>query len=300
MKQPDVWIFYSGRAYQRKSETGYIDKLINKAKNEYNIILEVKNAHRFIISSGESNELYYEGKKVEILPKYAIFRRYDIYLARQLESLGVKVFNSVQSMVDARNKMKIHQILAQNKISTPKTLFINSKKNLSNITYKEVCDMLNTNKFVIKWIYGCQGTHVFLVDNEEYFNELIHNYKGKVLFQEYIESSFGKDIRAYVIGHKYICAAIRKSESDFRSNLAKGGQAYKFDYNKEIENLAVNAAKVTNLDICGVDILIGNDNKYYICEVNSVPGFKSVKRTSNINEMNLFLTLIKDKMNEEK
>ncbi len=296
MKKADAWLFYSGGVFERRKEKGYIKELEDKAKNEYGINLEVKNAHKFIISSSKKNELYYDGKKVKNLPVYAIFRRYDIYLARQLEAMGVKVFNNVTSMVDARNKMKVHQILASKNIKIPHTIYISPKKKFSNVHYSDVCKILG-NKFVMKWIYGCQGNHIYLIDNEERFNEIVSKYSGKVLCQEYIKTSHGTDIRAYIIGGKYIGAAIRKSETDFRSNLAKGGEAKYFEYNKEVEKIAIVAAKAINLEICGVDILIGRNNKYYICEVNSVPGFKSVKRTLNIDEKDVFLSLIRDKMN---
>lgn len=297
MKKIDVWLFYSGGVFEHRQENGYIRELEEKARNEYRINLEVKNAHKFIISSSTKNELYYDGKKVKNLPTYAIFRRYDIYLARHLESMGVKVLNSVTAMVDARNKMKVHQILASKNISIPHTIYISPKKKLSNIHYSVVCKILKNNKFIMKWIYGSQGTHVYLVDNEETFNEIVKKYAGKVLCQEYIETSYGTDIRAYVVGGKYIGAAIRKSETDFRSNLAKGGEAKYFKYNKNVEHLAIEAASAIGLEICGVDILIGKNNKYYVCEVNSVPGFKSVKATLNIDEKDVFLSLIRDKIN---
>ncbi len=297
MKKADAWLFYSGGVFEKRKERGYIRELEEKAMNEFGIKLEIKNAHKFIMYSGNKNELYYEGKKVKNLPKFAIFRRYDIYLARHLESLGVSVFNNVQAMIDARNKMKVHQILASKNICIPQTIYISPKKKLSNINYEAVCKVLKNNKFIMKWIYGSQGTHVFLVDNKEEFDKIIHKYAGKVLCQEYIENSYGTDIRAYIIGGKYIGAAIRKSETDFRSNLAKGGEAKYFKYNKRIEKIAIEAANAIGLEICGVDILIGKNNKYYICEVNSVPGFKSVKSTLDIDEKTVFLNLIRDKMN---
>ena len=48
-------------------------------------------------------------------------RRYDIYLSRQFEMLGVRVINKSQAMIDARNKLKTYQILAEKGIPIPKT-----------------------------------------------------------------------------------------------------------------------------------------------------------------------------------
>lgn len=295
----DVWLFFSNVSYKSKTESGYIAEIKRKAQEEYNIDLEVKNLHHFHIVSGDTNELYYEGEKIEHLPKYAIIRRYEIYLSRQLELMGVKVFNSVKSMTDARNKMKVHQILASNNIKTPKTIFTVFKNNYNNVFYEDIVKILGTNEFVLKWIYGSQGKHVYLVHNKEKFDKLLAKYKGRILCQEYIKDSFGKDIRAYVINGKFIGAAIRQSDGhDFRSNLARGGEAKKVEYNDEIIEIAEKAAKAVGLDICGVDILMGKDN-YYVCEVNALPGFKSIFRTSGIEEKDILLQLIRDKMDNK-
>ncbi|MEG1457518.1 MAG: RimK family alpha-L-glutamate ligase [Bacilli bacterium] len=293
----DAWLFYSGNVYDKKKENGYIDKIIKKAHDEYGFNLEVYSSHKFIVVSGKENTLYYDNEEVKSVPKVVVMRRYEIYLGRQLELMGAKVYNNIQSLIDARNKMKIHQMLASNHVNTPKTIYIVPKKNLSNIKYKDACSILG-NKFVMKWIYGSQGKHVFLVDNEDEFNRIVKKYEGKVLCQEYLKASYGMDIRAYVIGGKYIGAAIRKSNGDFRSNLARGGEAIKFEYDKRVEDIALKAAHASNMDICGVDILLGDDHEYYICEVNGVPGFKSLNRTMGINEQDILLTLIKDKLKE--
>lgn len=299
MNKKDAWLFLSNISFKNKTESGYIDEIIKKAKEEYNIKLEVKNLHRFHIVSGEVNKLYYEGKEINCLPKYAIIRRYEIYLTRQLELMGVKVFNSSKAMIDARNKMKVHQLLAAANIKTPKTIFTVFKNNYNNVFYQDIINILGSNEFVLKWIYGSQGKNVHLVKNEKRFNHLLARYKGRILCQEYIKDSFGKDIRAYVINGKFIGAAIRQSNgTDFRSNLACGGEALNIDCDEKVINLALKAAKAVDLDICGVDILIGKDD-YYICEVNALPGFKSILKTKNIDEKDILLQLIRDKMDSE-
>lgn len=296
MKQIDAWIFYSGYSYNLKMQDGYIPEIVERAKTKYNINLEVKDIHKFVIVSAEENKIYYDGELVTNFPQFAILRRYEIYLGRQLEKLGVKVFNNVQAMIDARNKMKTHQMLAEANVSTPKTVYIVPKKCLKNVLYTDAVKYMGNEKFVVKWLYGSQGAHVYLVDNEKDFNDLLIKYEGKIICQEFIEDSYGQDIRAYVVGGKYIGAAIRKSSGGFRSNLAQGGEAIDFTNDDDIKEIALAAAKAVNLDICGIDILIGKD-KYYVCEVNALPGFKSIGKTKGIDEKDIFLEFIYDKMN---
>ena len=186
MKKVDVWLFFANISYNEKEQSGYIKEIVKKAKKEYNIILEVKNVQKFHIVSGEKNELYYDGKLVNELPTYAIIRRYEIYLMRQLELMGVTVFNSVSAMIDARNKMKVHQILASNHINTPKTVYTVFKNSCNNILYKDITKILGSKRFILKWIYGSQGKHVYLVEDEATFNKLVLKYKGRILCQEYL------------------------------------------------------------------------------------------------------------------
>ncbi|HOP65500.1 MAG TPA: RimK family alpha-L-glutamate ligase [Bacilli bacterium] len=295
-----VWFFYSNWTFNRKMQNGFITNLINKAKNEYNIDLEVYNLSKFIINTGDKNSIYYKGKEIKDFPKYAISRKLDIFFIRQLEMLGVKVFNSSQAMVDAKNKLKTHQILTENGIRSPKTLYSVRKSGRQVLEYEDVAKILNSNTFILKYIKGRKGKSVFLIDNKEIFEQKYSRYHGKVIFQEFISSSFGMDIRCYVVGDKFIGSAIRKSGSeDFRSNLAQGGKAIYYEATPELKKLVIKVAKVMKLDICGIDILIGKNNDYYVCEVNSVPGFKSLKLTRGMLEEDIFLKLLKDKINEK-
>jgi glutathione synthase/RimK-type ligase-like ATP-grasp enzyme len=49
-----------------------------------------------------------------------------------------------------------------------------------------------------------------------------------------------------------------------------------------MEMLALQVAKVLDLDICGVDLLFSDDG-YRICEANSAPGFRGFEQATGIN-----------------
>lgn len=296
----DAWIIYSKFIVDKKNRTGEREELIKYAKDNFNLNIDIVSSHDFFIScENGKNKLYYKGSEIKEFPKLIIFRKYDIYLARQLELMGVKVMNSSQAMIDARNKMKTYQMLAQAGIDTPKTLYIVSGIKRKYFYYKEVCEFFKSNRFIVKYVYGSRGNDVHLIDSEEKFNMVAKKYQGICIFQEYIESSFGKDIRCYCIGGKFVGAAIRQSSgNDFRSNLAQGGQAIKFDYNEKVARIAEASAKALNLDICGVDVLFRGNDEYTVCEVNSLPGFKSLNGTTGKRGNIILLELIKDTLEE--
>lgn len=294
----DAWIVYSKFIMDKKNKNGDKDLVINEAKEKYNLDIDLVCAHDFYVACDErGNKLYYKGKLLNEIPKFIVFRKYDIYLARQFELMGSVVMNSSQSMVDARNKMKTYQILAKNNIRIPKTLYIVCGVSRKYFNYNEVKEYFNSEKFVMKYSTGARGNGVFLITNEEEFNNCAKKNHELVIFQEYIESSFGKDIRCYVIGGKFIGCAIRQSSgSDFRSNLAQGGSAIKFEAPEKVKEIAIKSAEALNLDVCGVDVLFG-ENDYLVCEVNSLPGFKSLNGTTNIRGNDALLELINEKVN---
>ncbi|HHX93698.1 MAG TPA: RimK family alpha-L-glutamate ligase [Tenericutes bacterium] len=296
-KKYDGWFLYSRKVYNNKIEKCNDIKMMEYAK-EKGLDIKILCAQDFVIETGEKNKIYYQGKEVINLPKFVVMRRYDIYLSRQFEMLGVRVINKSQAMIDARNKLKTYQILAEKGIPIPKTFYQVTRRTSQEITYEEASKYLGSNKFIMKWVFGSQGSAVFLVEDKEHFDEIINKYEGICMLQEFIETSFGRDIRAYVLGGRYVGAAIRKSQGDFRSNLALGGDALNFEYDEKVAHLAEEAAKALDLDIAGVDILFGKDG-YIVCEVNALPGFKSLYRTTGLKGTELIIDMAKEIIERE-
>jgi RimK family alpha-L-glutamate ligase len=97
--------------------------------------------------------------------------------------------------------------------------------------------------------------------------------------QEFIKTSYGKDIRVFVVGGKVMGSMIRTSNGSFKSNFSKGGSVSPFEMTPEVEWLATDVAKLFNLDIAGVDLLF-DEHGYKVCEANSAPGFKGLERVT--------------------
>lgn len=288
MNKIKVWIVYSKSIVDSRKRNGTLKEFTDKfEKNDIDI--EVLEAQKFIVSS-DNNEIYYDGKVITSFPKYVLMRRCEIYLSRALEYKNVKVINNVNVMNDTRNKMKVHQLLSDNNIKTPQTLYF-CEENKSN--YENAKKILG-DIFVVKYLFGSEGNGVFLVDNEDYFNCLFTKYNGQILCQKYIETSFGKDIRCYAINGKFYACALRKSNGDFRSNLSQGGACHSILKDEEMVKIVEKTAEVIKGDILGIDLLFDHD-EYTVCEVNSVPGFKSLKSLYNITDADIFIKVIKDK-----
>ncbi len=275
----DVWIIYAKDMYEKKKEKGTLNTLISYAKERKNLDLSIFPDHLFsIFCDGKNNKIFYDKKEIKIFPKIIFFKKYDLYLARQFELLGIKVLNSTESMNTSRNKLKTYQILTGNNIRVPKTIYLSSGITRRNYTYKDVAQLLGNEKFILKPSFGSKGKNIFLISNESEFKIALLDFKGICLFQEFIDTSKGKDFRSYVINGKYKGSAIRENENDFRTNFNLGARVLRLkEKNENLITLAQRTAETIGLWYCAVDILFDGTN-YYVCEVNSVPG-----RTRKIN-----------------
>jgi ribosomal protein S6--L-glutamate ligase len=65
--------------------------------------------------------------------------------------------------------------------------------------------------------------------------------------------------------------------------VAQGGRTEKTQPNSIEENLALAAAQAVSADIAGVDLLPDKNGAYYVLEVNAVPGWRALGKTTRID-----------------
>lgn len=209
----------------------------------------------------------------------------DKYVALMIEKLGIPLFNNAESLILCDDKMLTHITLTNHLIKMPKTISapLCYSKETNNEWLTNVTEILSF-PLVAKECYGSLGEQVYLISS---LNELIdfeenHRYKPHI-YQEYIESSKGRDVRLILVGGKVIAYMERYSDTDFRSNLSKGGKARNIHLTKAFKNAAETAAKILKLDYCGIDLLYGPNNEPILCEVNSNAFFKGIEEVTEIN-----------------
>ena len=230
-------------------------------------------------------------------PDFVIMWDKDVLLAEFLEKQGIPVFNSSKAIAICDDKRKTHLHLMQHGLPMPRTIF--APMTYDNIGFTDhvflnrVADRLGY-PFVLKEAYGSFGEQVHLVEDKKSLYELFGiNTKGKkicepkvktnkLLFQEYIESSKGQDVRLQVVGSDVIGAMYRHSDTDFRANVSIGGEPELYEPDDDEIWLAKQAAHAVGADFCGVDLLFGEEGML-VCEVNSNAHFKSMLSATGVN-----------------
>ncbi len=220
------------------------------------------------------------------LPDFAIFWDKDILLARRLEKMGLRLFNSSESIETCDDKGQTAIALLDGGIRTPKT-FLSPKAypafGCTDMAFLRKAEEALGYPMVIKENRGSFGQQVHLVNNSYEAERLIASFKEHpFVMQEYIEESAGRDVRVNVVGGRVVASMYRYNDNDFRSNITNGGSMKKYEASEAQAKIAIDACKAIGLDFAGVDVLFGK-NGPIICEVNSNPHFKTTLECTGIN-----------------
>ena len=192
---------------------------------------------------------------------------------RVIEARGVPVINSGRALETAIDKFLSLARIRSAGLSVPRTTTCESMDDAA-------CAAADLGpQVVIKPLFGSEGGGVEFTDDvrsaRSAFERSLSEY-GVIYLQEAIESP-GWDARALVVGGRVVAAMRRFASPGTRlTNVAKGGRAEAYDLPPEAEQLAVESAAAVGTDVAGVDVIQGRDERWYVLEVNAVPGWRAL------------------------
>lgn len=281
------WILY-------KDNTGFlkpsyaVKRLMDESKN-LGVDLQLINPNRLdlTVTREDRKSILLDGEPCAlpdfIIPRMGAFTSYfDLAVIRHLERLGVKSFNTSESVEIVRDKLYSQQILAEKGLPVPKTMLVKFPVNIDLVEKRLGFPV------VVKTLYGSQGSGVFLCESRKQFINLVElveatKASAHIILQEFISDSKGRDLRVFTIGGRAVACVERKAaEGEFKANFSQGGSVKPFEITPEIEWLAVEAARIFNLDLAGIDLLFDGDH-FKVCEANSAPGFEAIEESLDIN-----------------
>lgn len=240
-----------------------------------------------VATNAELTPAVYTGRFDPASYNFVLFWDKDAQLAAQLENLGMRVFNSAQSILACDDKALTYLKLQPHGIPMPRTVL--APKTFTNIGYPDLSfvDAAVSElglPIVLKECFGSFGQQVYLFDDTEALKQKVCDLAGTpLLFQALIKESYGHDTRINVVGGRVVASMLRRStDGDFRSNLTRGGAMEKYTPTPTEAALAVRATALLGLDFAGVDILFGKDGPV-LCEVNSNAHFKTTLECTGVN-----------------
>lgn len=269
----NIWIVYNGNLHSQDFDW-HVQKF-RQSGEKLNLTVSTIASSRLLASYGPGSLF---GDLPAQAPLFVLFWDKDINLAMALEQQGFLLLNSSECIRICDDKALTYFYLQTAGLPIPHT--IAAPKVYAETTdfslYPSVAKELKF-PMVMKECFGSFGNEVYLVQNKAQMLEKIKQLKIKpFLFQQYISSSHGRDIRVLVCAGKILGAMLRKNSLDFRSNVAAGGSVSPIALDAQASNLAVAAAAAVGADFAGVDLLFDGNGGYYVCEVNSNMHFRAL------------------------
>ncbi|MDN4526226.1 ATP-grasp domain-containing protein [Fictibacillus fluitans] len=280
------WLIYSEP--DAVKNTSFIDWLKEEASLG-GLSLELMYAERFAFGITENRlSLYYDLTETE-LPSFAIVRTIQPLLSRQLEAMGLKLFNPSAVSSVANDKARTHQFLAGAGIPMMDTLFIHP-------SIFQIQSMPFTFPLVAKLASGRGGEQVHLVKTERELADALSTHPEQEWILQKLAPDAGKDIRVFVVGNKIAGAVLRSSANDFRANYSLGGMAQFYHLNPAQTALVEQVISYFDIGMAGIDFLLDEKEAFIFNEVEDVVGSRTLSATSDINIARLYMEHIAAKL----
>ncbi len=207
-----------------------------------------------------------------------------LYLTACLEFLGFKVINRFEVGEICGNKLITSIKLAGNKIPSPKTQFaFSAESGLESIKKTGF-------PLVLKPIVGSWGRGIYPIRDLETASMIIEMREeddsplARIYYIQEMVDRPPRDIRCIVIGDQAVTAIYRySSQAEWRTNVARGGKVELAPITKEIEDLALRAARAVGGGILGVDMMEDKNRGLVVHEINNTVEFRGAASVSNID-----------------
>ncbi|QYK43518.1 MAG: 30S ribosomal protein S6--L-glutamate ligase [Paracoccaceae bacterium] len=250
-------------------------------------VVEVLDTTRLYVGIGPlAPEIHCDGARLPhfdaVIPRIGHrVTAYGAAILRQFQARGTWLVNGPDGIVQSRDKLQAHQVLARHRVPMPATAFASSPKDTGNLI-----ELVGGVPLVVKLLESSQGRGVVLAETPAAAASVISAFRGlkaDFLVQRFVAEARGCDIRCMVLDGRVVAAMRRRAApGEFRSNLHQGGTAEAVRISRAEREVAVRAARAFRLGLAGVDLLRSADGPK-VLEVNSSPGFEGVERASGRN-----------------
>lgn len=270
------WVVYNGSLTNDKFKDQAV--LIKEAAERAGIVAILKKNYEVMMDLSCA---------FETQPDFIVFLDKDILLAKYLKNKGIRIFNDPDVIATCDNKAYQYLQLAKHEIPMPRTIVAPKVYPTFTIEksgyYEGVLKALGL-PMIIKEGHGSFGMRVYLIETEDEFYKKVDSLRGvDYIFQEFITSSRGRDIRVNIVGGEIVASMYRHSEIDFRANITNGGTAEVVTLTDPQANLAIEAAKAVGAEFAGVDLLFGPNDEPLVCEVNAAAHIRNIYNVTGIN-----------------
>jgi RimK family alpha-L-glutamate ligase len=196
----------------------------------------------------------------------------------RLENIGIRVINSPTAIERTVDKYYTSFLLADAGIPTPRTMVTED----FDEAMCAFCEL--RGDVIVKPLFGSEGKGMVRVSDQDSAYRVFRTLelcRAVYYLQEYIPHR-QEDARAFVVGGRVV-AAMRRWGTGWKTNVAQGAQVEPLVLSALLEDLSLRAAQLVGTDYVGVDLLQAEDGRTYVLEVNSIPGWRGLQKTTSQN-----------------
>ncbi len=218
---------------------------------------------------------------VDIILERCINHSRATHITKILNDRGIKTINRYDVINTCGDKLVTSLKLEKDGVRTPKVMVAYSPE-----AALEAIDGMRY-PVVLKPNVGSWGRLMAKVENRNQAESILEHkktlgtyYHSIFYIQEYVDKP-GRDIRAFWVGGKVICAIYRTSKH-WITNTARGGKATNCPVTPEMQEICAKGAKAVGGGILAFD-LFETDTGYTINEINHTMEFRNSIHTTGVN-----------------
>ena len=243
--------------------------------------VDFRKVHAAVALDGHPGSLFgHDAVLVRTMPpgslEQVIFR---MDLLQRLQARGVVVLNPPRSVEICVDKYLTTALLQAAGLRVPATVVCQDAESALEAFAALGGDV------VVKPLFGSEGRGMVRVSDPELAWRTFRTLERTacVLYLQQFIHHPGWDLRIFVLGREVLAAMRRRSNGDWRTNVAQGGTAESFTPGIDEVRLALQAADVLGVQAAGVDLLPAPDGGWYVLEVNAVPGWRALAPVTGVD-----------------
>ncbi len=259
----------------------HIALLTSRVRVEEKLLIEALDRRHITYDIIDDGELL-----LDLTRPDARWRTYDAVLCRSmsqsrglsvlhvLEHWGIPVFNSAAVTATCNDKLLTTLALLQADVPTPRTLLAfdaaNAVRGIETLGYPAV----------LKPVTGSWGRLLARINDRDAAEAVLEHQETLGSYQHhthYIQQYIDKpqrDIRAFVIGERTVCAIYRTSEH-WVTNTARGAVTSNCPVTPELDRLCKRAARAVGGGILAIDVLEDAEQGLLVNEINATMEFRN-------------------------
>jgi [lysine-biosynthesis-protein LysW]---L-2-aminoadipate ligase len=255
------------------------EKLLIEALQQRNIEYEIIDDGQLLFDLAQPDERW---RTYDAVFCRSVSQSRSVAVLQVLEHWNVPVYNSAQVTATCNDKLLTTLALQRANIPTPRTFLAFAEptavQGIETLGYPAV----------LKPVTGSWGRLLARVNDRDAAEALLEHQETLGSYQHhihYIQEYIAKpqrDIRAFVIGQRTVCA-IYRSSTHWVTNTARGAVTSNCPVTPQLNDLCLRAAQAVGGGILAIDLLEDEQRGYLVNEINATMEFRNSIAPTGVN-----------------